>query len=69
MALLDLGRWEEAEEIADRVLATEASPTNLLTSQVTKGGSWPGVDFPEHSTYWTPVSPRPTTSVRRSGSP
>src|SRR3954447_431722 len=36
MALLDLGRWEAAEEIADRVLATEASPTNLLTSQVTK---------------------------------
>ena len=54
MALLDLGRWEEAEEIADRVLATEASPTNLLTSQVTKAGSWPGVDCPEHSTYWTP---------------
>jgi DNA-binding NarL/FixJ family response regulator len=35
MALLDLGRWDEAAAIAERVLATEASPVNLLTSQVT----------------------------------
>jgi DNA-binding CsgD family transcriptional regulator/tetratricopeptide (TPR) repeat protein len=35
VALLDLGRWEAASAIAERVLATEASPVNLLTSQVT----------------------------------
>jgi DNA-binding CsgD family transcriptional regulator len=35
IALLDLGRWDEAEAMAERVLATEASPVNLLTSQVT----------------------------------
>jgi DNA-binding CsgD family transcriptional regulator/tetratricopeptide (TPR) repeat protein len=35
MALLDLGRWDEAAAIAERVLDTEASPVNLLTSQVT----------------------------------
>ncbi|HEX4471141.1 MAG TPA: AAA family ATPase [Nocardioides sp.] len=35
VALLDLGRWDEAEALAERVLATEASPVNLLTSQVT----------------------------------
>jgi DNA-binding CsgD family transcriptional regulator/tetratricopeptide (TPR) repeat protein len=35
MALLDLGRWDEAAALAERVLATEASPVNLLTSQVT----------------------------------
>ncbi len=37
VALLDLGRWDEAAAIAERVLATEASPVNLLTSQVTLG--------------------------------
>jgi DNA-binding CsgD family transcriptional regulator/tetratricopeptide (TPR) repeat protein len=35
IALLDLGRWDEASSMAERVLATEASPVNLLTSQVT----------------------------------
>jgi DNA-binding CsgD family transcriptional regulator/tetratricopeptide (TPR) repeat protein len=35
VALLDLGRWDEAAALAERVLATEASPVNLLTSQVT----------------------------------
>jgi DNA-binding CsgD family transcriptional regulator/tetratricopeptide (TPR) repeat protein len=35
VALLDLGRWDEAAVIAERVLATEASPVNLLTSQMT----------------------------------
>ena len=35
VALLDLGRWDEAAAMAERVLATEASPVNLLTSQVT----------------------------------
>ncbi len=35
VALLDLGRWDEAAVLAGRVLATEASPVNLLTSQVT----------------------------------
>ncbi|WP_191907987.1 ATP-binding protein [Nocardioides cynanchi] len=35
VALLDLGRWDEAAALARRVLATEASPVNLLTSQVT----------------------------------
>jgi DNA-binding NarL/FixJ family response regulator len=35
VVLLDLGRWDEAAAIAERVLATEASPVNLLTSQVT----------------------------------
>jgi DNA-binding NarL/FixJ family response regulator len=37
LALLDLGRWDEAAAIAERVLATEASPVNLLTSQITLG--------------------------------
>jgi DNA-binding CsgD family transcriptional regulator len=37
MALLDLGRWDEAAALAERVLATEASPINLLTSQITLG--------------------------------
>jgi DNA-binding CsgD family transcriptional regulator/tetratricopeptide (TPR) repeat protein len=35
VALLDLGRWDEAAALARRVLANEASPVNLLTSQVT----------------------------------
>jgi DNA-binding CsgD family transcriptional regulator/tetratricopeptide (TPR) repeat protein len=35
IALLDLGRWDEAIALAERVLATEASPVNLLTSQIT----------------------------------
>jgi len=35
VALLDLGKWDEAAAIAQRVLATEASPVNLLTSQIT----------------------------------
>jgi DNA-binding CsgD family transcriptional regulator/tetratricopeptide (TPR) repeat protein len=35
VALLDLGRWDEAASLARRVLATEASPVNLLTSQFT----------------------------------
>ena len=37
VGLLDLGRWDEAAALAERVLATEASPVNLLTSQVTLG--------------------------------
>jgi DNA-binding CsgD family transcriptional regulator len=37
VALLDLGRWDEAVPLAEGVLATEASPVNLLTSQVTLG--------------------------------
>jgi DNA-binding CsgD family transcriptional regulator/tetratricopeptide (TPR) repeat protein len=37
IALLDLGRWDEAAAIAERVLGTEASPVNLLTSQITLG--------------------------------
>ena len=37
VALLDTARWDEAVVLADRVLATEASPVNLLTSQVTLG--------------------------------
>ena len=37
IGLLDLGRWDEAAALAGRVLATEASPVNLLTSQVTLG--------------------------------
>jgi DNA-binding CsgD family transcriptional regulator/tetratricopeptide (TPR) repeat protein len=37
MALLDLGQWDQALTLAERVLATEASPVNLLTSQVTLG--------------------------------
>jgi DNA-binding NarL/FixJ family response regulator/tetratricopeptide (TPR) repeat protein len=35
VALLDLGRWDDAASMAQQVLATEASPVNLLTSQVT----------------------------------
>jgi DNA-binding CsgD family transcriptional regulator/tetratricopeptide (TPR) repeat protein len=37
VALLALGRWDDAAELASRVLATEASPVNLLTSQFTLG--------------------------------
>jgi DNA-binding CsgD family transcriptional regulator/tetratricopeptide (TPR) repeat protein len=37
VALMDLGRWDEAVSLAERVLATEASPVNLLTSQITWG--------------------------------
>jgi DNA-binding CsgD family transcriptional regulator/tetratricopeptide (TPR) repeat protein len=37
IALMDLGRWDEAAALAERVLATEASPVNLLTSQITLG--------------------------------
>ena len=37
VALMDLGRWDEAVSLAERVLATEASPVNLLTSQITLG--------------------------------
>jgi DNA-binding CsgD family transcriptional regulator/tetratricopeptide (TPR) repeat protein len=37
VALLDVGRWDDAAALAGRVLATEASPVNLLTSQVTLG--------------------------------
>jgi DNA-binding CsgD family transcriptional regulator/tetratricopeptide (TPR) repeat protein len=37
LALLDVGRWDEATALAERVLATEASPVNLLTSQITVG--------------------------------
>ncbi|MGC4112533.1 MAG: AAA family ATPase [Nocardioides sp.] len=36
VALLDQGRWDDALALAQRVLATEASPVNLLTSQVTQ---------------------------------
>lgn len=37
LALTDLGRWDEAVALAEQVLATEASPSNLLTSQQTLG--------------------------------
>lgn len=37
LALLDLGRWDEAAAMAEHVLASEASPVNLLTSQMTLG--------------------------------
>jgi DNA-binding CsgD family transcriptional regulator len=37
VALMDMGRWDDACAIAERVLATEASPVNLLTSQITLG--------------------------------
>ncbi len=37
LALKDLGHWDEATALAERVLATEASPVNLLTSQTTLG--------------------------------
>ncbi len=37
VALMDLGRWDEAAAIAQRVLTNEASPVNLLTSQITLG--------------------------------
>jgi DNA-binding CsgD family transcriptional regulator/tetratricopeptide (TPR) repeat protein len=37
VALMDVGRWDEAVVLAERVLATEASPVNLLTSQITLG--------------------------------
>jgi DNA-binding CsgD family transcriptional regulator/tetratricopeptide (TPR) repeat protein len=37
VALMDMGRWDDARAIAERVLATEASPVNLLTSQITLG--------------------------------
>src|SRR6185312_10860018 len=35
--LLDLGRWDEAVTITEQVFATEASPVNLVTSQVAQG--------------------------------
>ncbi len=34
---MDAGGWDDAIAIAERVLATEASPINLLTSQITVG--------------------------------
>ncbi len=37
VVLLDLGRWDDAAALAERVLETEASPVNLLTSQITLG--------------------------------
>ncbi|MBO0846750.1 MAG: AAA family ATPase [Nocardioides sp.] len=37
IALMDMGRWDDAVAMAQRVLDTEASPVNLLTSQVTLG--------------------------------
>jgi DNA-binding CsgD family transcriptional regulator len=37
LALLDLGRWDEAERLAERVLATPASPANHLTSLTALG--------------------------------
>ncbi|MBZ5741196.1 ATP-binding protein [Nocardioides mangrovi] len=37
LALLDLGRWTEAEELAELVLATPASPANHLTSLTSLG--------------------------------
>jgi DNA-binding CsgD family transcriptional regulator/tetratricopeptide (TPR) repeat protein len=37
VVLNDLGRWDDALALAERVLATEASPVNLLTSQTTVG--------------------------------
>jgi DNA-binding CsgD family transcriptional regulator len=37
VALMDMGRWDDAVAIAEGVLATEASPVNLLTSQITLG--------------------------------
>jgi DNA-binding CsgD family transcriptional regulator/tetratricopeptide (TPR) repeat protein len=37
IAQMDMGHWDDACAIAERVLATEASPVNLLTSQITLG--------------------------------
>jgi DNA-binding CsgD family transcriptional regulator/tetratricopeptide (TPR) repeat protein len=37
IALAELGRWDEAAALAERVLSTEASPVNLLTSQISLG--------------------------------
>ena len=37
LALVHLGRWDEAERTARIVLRTPASPVNLLTSQVAAG--------------------------------
>jgi DNA-binding CsgD family transcriptional regulator/tetratricopeptide (TPR) repeat protein len=37
LALVDQGRWDEALQQADEVLATRASPINRLTSLVTSG--------------------------------
>jgi DNA-binding CsgD family transcriptional regulator/tetratricopeptide (TPR) repeat protein len=37
LALLDLGRWDEALRMADQVLSGRASPINRLTSLVTVG--------------------------------
>lgn len=37
LALLDLGRWAEAERLAEQVLGTPASPANHLTSLTTLG--------------------------------
>jgi DNA-binding CsgD family transcriptional regulator len=37
LALVDLGRWDEAERTARTVLRTPGSPVNLLTSQIASG--------------------------------
>jgi DNA-binding CsgD family transcriptional regulator/tetratricopeptide (TPR) repeat protein len=37
LALLDLGRWDEAEDVAGRVVGMQASPVNRLTSLVSVG--------------------------------
>jgi DNA-binding CsgD family transcriptional regulator len=37
LALLDLGRWDDAKAVTDQVFGTGASPVNLITSQVTLG--------------------------------
>ena len=69
VALLDVGQWDDAAALAERVLATEASPVNLLTSQVTLGLVRARRGCRRRSTCSTPPSRRPTTSTRPSGSP
>ena len=37
VALLDMGRWDDATTVTEQVFGTGASPVNLITSQVTDG--------------------------------
>ena len=69
VALIDVGRWDEAAAIAERVLATEASPVNLLTSQITLGLIRARRGLPGAFDLLDAASSVPTASTRRSGSP
>ena len=66
---MDLGRWDEAAALAERVLATEASPVNLLTSQISLGLIRARRGLPGAHDLLTPRSSAPTASTSRSGSP